>query len=186
KLEKDAGDVQTVKIKTGHGDNEVVYAQGKVDSDGWEQDVDDCPRWIVTLDDLTEATNGIQCHLSDLLNVQISLGNTTKKLFEGEESDEIWFHNQDYDPDTSQLGFGIGGAPRCTILFGSIGPISEEKAELVPEICDPEDFEEEIHKALGGKGTKDAKACHVTFDQIKFNRHAHTCWHIPDWEPELR
>ena len=178
KFAKITTEVNTVKIKTGHGEDEVVYAKGEVDKDGWEQEDGDCPRWMVDL-----STTGVQCHYTELLDVQVSIGDTAKDLFECGEIEEIMFRG--YDDDTPSLEFIICGAPTCTIVFGSIGPVSADQKIKIYD-CEPEEFEEMVEEALGGKESEAAKACYMSFDAIKFNRHAHTCWNIKGWEPDWR
>ena len=182
KLEKITTEANTIKIKKGNGDDEVVYAKAEVDKDGWEME-DDVPRWQV---DLAESSAEVKCHYSDLFNVQISIGDTTKALFGCDEDDAIVCH----DTETQQVDVALFGTARCTILYASIGQLSVNQRNAVVRNamheCDPEEFEEIMDQALGGRESAAAKACYVTFDAIRFNRHAHTCWHIPDWEPDIR
>ena len=90
KLEKNASEVNIVKIKKGHGEDEEVYAKGQVDVDGLGVAVDKfLPIWVVGLHDVSE--EGVKCHYTDLLGLKISIGDTAKDLFDLDEYEDFSF-----------------------------------------------------------------------------------------------
>jgi hypothetical protein len=164
RLSAATGSSRTVSIS---GVNGEIIAEGHLDDDGHlrEGTVD---FWRVNL-----TPGAIQCSsMEQFRAIEIRIGDLRRSVLES-RPDREYGSFDNYDPDYREvvLSFGFGGGS----LFGTIGPISQEDFDALPQEYDQAEIFDVFSDLFNGEG---GVTVTLLFETIQFANNVRTGWNV--------
>mgnify|MGYP000243783234 CR=1 FL=1 len=153
----------TVSVSGVIGD---IIAEGHLDNDGHLRE-DSADYWQV---DLTPGT--IHCSsMEQFRAIEIRIGDLRKSVLEPNSADRDYGYFTHYDPDYSEVGitFGFGGGS----IFGTIGPLSQEDSDALPDEYDQAEIFDMFSDLFS---REDGATLTLVFETIQFANNVQTGW----------